>query len=115
MLYLQSGLLEAVVDQLRVEVLFLQLLLQLRDASLQLPLLIAQQRAEEKKKTKWGRRQPQQTAQLQLTKNIHTQTRQKKKCGEQHEGHFSLLAILAGDLILQLVPLVLKLFLRPLG
>lgn len=92
MLYLQSGLLEAVVDQLRVEVLFLQLLLQLRDASLQLPLLIAQQRAEEKKKTKWGRRQPQQTAQLQLTKNIHTQTRQKKSVASNMKviSHFLL-------------------------
>lgn len=46
-MYLQQGLLEAVVDQLRVALFLLQLLLQLSNASLQFPLLFRNQSTEE--------------------------------------------------------------------
>lgn len=50
--YLQQGLLETVVDQLRVALLLLQLLLQLSDATLQFPLLLCNQSTEDESKKK---------------------------------------------------------------
>lgn len=62
--HLQRGLAEAVVEQLHVALLLLQLLLQLRDPRLQTPLLIQQRRpgrAEEETAQHWGRVAPRNT------------------------------------------------------
>lgn len=98
--YLHGGSLHAIVNHLRVELLFLQLFLQLGDAGLQPSLLIRQLRTKTEKN--------------KAAKNQFDKLRMKS-CFFKNLHSAALLGVAAVDLVLQLVSLGLSLSPRPLS
>lgn len=137
--YLQRGSLQAIVDHLCVEMLFLHLLLQLGDTSLQPPLLICQQSTSNNKGGRGGavsewRHTCRYCISWPCIFKVHTMQFHMTKCTctvDTEVVHikliywkniwkvavivwFILLAIAAVNLVLKLISLGLKLFLESL-